>query len=292
MGKTSKKVSKKQQLNKGIIQSKKIEEAKKGLETFKESGQYEEGLLVIIDLLQQGIYDVDIIYMAAELYFMAADYDRAALWVNKTFDVCPGHLAGKLLLARICMLEDRESDAEAIIKVLLGSATAGDLTMEQQSQLKEIAEYFNLDSENNLNTVEVLDKEVLGECDQQPANSITDNNILWEGDEEAVPKGEKHIMADHLIKSPEVLQEEIFSQDVPTMKKIELCNSFAGAFFYEERNSEAKKMLESALALDAYDEMTIRNMISLLLVEEKKEQALEYASKLVRTNFELIKLLK
>ena len=255
MGKASKKVSKKQQVNKGILQSKKIEAAKKEIEIFKEQGKYEEGLLAIIDLLQQDIYDADIIYTAAELYFMAADYERAVLWVNKTFDVCPGHLAGKLLLARICMLEDRESDAEAIIKVLLGSSTAGKLTMEQQSQLKEIAEYFNIGSENNLNIVEVLDKEVFLEGEQALSSSIKANNKLEESNEVLIPKDEENIMADHPIKSPEVLQTEIFSQDVPIIKKIEMCNSFAGAFsgfFVEESRivlPESKRVL---LALKRY----------------------------------------
>ena len=47
MGKASKKVSKKQQVNKGILQSKKIEEAKKEIEIFKAIKEIEDYMKII-----------------------------------------------------------------------------------------------------------------------------------------------------------------------------------------------------------------------------------------------------
>lgn len=292
MGKASKKVSKKQQLNKELVQSKKIEEAKRKIEAFKEEGQYEDGLLAIIELLQGGLYNADILYLAAELYFMAADYERAVIWINKTLDVSSEYLAAKLLLARICMLEDREEDALAIIKVLRKSEYGGQLTLEQQLQVAEIADYFKLDDTATDHLVSPIDA---GESSLEKGSigsGLLENKTQRENGEEINLKAEENAAAVAPMKDSETLVEEIFAKDLPTIKKIELCNSFAGAFFYEERNSEAKKMLDAALSLDGYDEMTIRNMISLLLTEDRKDQALEYASKLIKTDFELIKVLK
>lgn len=280
LGKSSKKVVKKQQQMKAGEQQMKIDELKEKIAKCKEDGKYEDALEDVIALLQMHCYDIDVIFDAAELYFMAGDYQRAAVWINKTLEFDSSHLGARILLTRICMLGDRPKDGLDIMEFVLKNGKDR-ITEEQNGQIEEILEYYRYTSDLD----EIKEKHpnvarFLGLTDL--AQGEKKNEVLVEADEQI----------DALTEKVQKIKNEILTKDISLQEKITLFNSFAGSFFYEERFVETETLLKEALVLDDYNAETLRNIALLSLDQGNKEMALQYASKLKHADFGLLKKIR
>ena len=87
------------------------------------------------------VYDAGCMYEGACAYFMLGDYTRAAQWVQNTLQYAPDHAAARLLLARICILEDRVEDGLAIFEFVLAHE-ATQLTQQQREDMEDILAYY------------------------------------------------------------------------------------------------------------------------------------------------------
>ena len=87
------------------------------------------------------VYDAGCMYEGACAYFMLGDYTRAAQWVQNTLQYAPDHAAARLLLARICILEDRVEDGLAIFEFVLAHEAA-QLTQQQREDMEDILAYY------------------------------------------------------------------------------------------------------------------------------------------------------
>lgn len=291
MGKTSKKMAKKQQGNKIVDQQKKILELKKKIEEYKKVGKYEEALSIVIDVLQMKCYDTDVIFDAAELYFMAGDYERAMVWINKTMEFEPGHLGARILLTRICMLGDRADSGLGILEVVLKTGHQ-QLTSAQKNQVEEMLEYYRYTSnEDELKKMYPHVAEFLGLTPPSDVEKIVD--VVTEPIEEFIENVTESQKTDNeAVKSVEVVKNEIMMKSISLQEKITLCNSFAGAYYYENKLMDARNMLQAALLMDEYNGETLRNMVVLSLACKDKDSAIQYAAKLPQTDFALLKLIK
>lgn len=280
LGKSSKKVVKKQQQMKAGEQQMKIDELKEKIAKCKEDGKYEDALEDVIALLQMHCYDIDVIFDAAELYFMAGDYQRAAVWINKTLEFDSSHLGARILLTRICMLGDRPKDGLDIMEFVLKNGE-NRITEEQNGQIEEILEYYRYTSDLD----EIKEKHpnvasFLGLTDL--AQGEKKNEVLVEADE----------AMDALPESVQKIKVEILNKEISIREKITLFNSFAGAFYYENKLKEAEFLLTEALEIDNYDFESLRNLALLMLEKGNKEDALKYASKIKQTDFELLRIIR
>lgn len=288
LGKASRKLAKKQQENKNGEQQKKISEIKRHIGECKQQAKYEDGLLLVAELMGMKCQDVDVIFDAAELYFMAGDYQRANIWIEKTLEFSPGHIGARILLARICLLGDRVDTGLDILEVVLkiGQHT---LTAEQEADVKEMLLYYkNLKGESELNSSYPNAAKFLGllaQVDTIPVIEAAKEEISCTAvDDQMQTKGQQ----DDVKK----VKQEIKDKPISLQEKISLYNSFAGAYYYENQLDSSKEMLVAANALDEYNEETLRNLALLSAEMDDKEAALKYASKLQYTDFSLLKLIK
>lgn len=291
MGKSSRKIAKNNEKKQGAQKEVLLQAGKHKIREFQAEGEYDEALEQVIELLETENYDADIFFAAADTYFMAGDYDRAAVWVNKTLDLDPANVAARILLARICMLQERIGDALNIVEFVLRMAREALLPVEQE-QIEEILDYFRYTQDLVAlahNHPYVAD--FIGIAKAEDTADV-DAGKHYEAKESILPADEAIEISDDGQKDPAAIKEEILSKDISLQEKISLLNSFAGAYYYEHETEAAKLLLLAAKDIDCHNEETIRNLIVLALDENDQKLALQYLSLMGKMDFSLIKIMK
>jgi len=89
-----------------------LDEMKRELAAQMADEEYGEALGTVAAMIEAGLQDADAFYDAAYSYFMSGDYERATEWVDNTLRFAPQHVGARILLARICLLEERTADGK------------------------------------------------------------------------------------------------------------------------------------------------------------------------------------
>ena len=279
MGKSSKKnkQTKKQKIvfqEKQGTESKELAELKLKLASQINDMSYAEALETLAELIGKKCYEPEVLYQGAQAYFYMGDYERAASWVGNTLQYAPHHVEARLLLAKICLLEDRSEDAMELYTFVLRNY-ADSLGKDDLEQIKEGADYTWR-----------TDRQWL--ADKYPLVAK-----LWEKRTEA----EKHkreeipIVSEAEMPLAGSIIEQIIGKDVSLLEKINLFNAFAGSYLIVHDYAAAEELLAKALELDAYHQQTLINMAVLAKMQGKEEKALTFAAKLPQTDFRLLNLL-
>ena len=116
-------------------------EEQQELQQLFENEQYADYINRLAEVIQEGHYDARIIYQGAYSYFMLGDYMRAANMINDVLTLMPDHVAARILLSRICLLDDRTDDGLAIIDFVLEHYQHR-LSEEQRSDFKDLLDYY------------------------------------------------------------------------------------------------------------------------------------------------------
>ena len=132
-------------------QLEKIEELKRRVYESKEAGDYDDALLAVIELFEMDYVEVELLYETADLYYLSGDYERAAVWGEKTLSFDANHMRALLLLANVYAIEDKVKKGLATLQRIL-EVSAGDLTEETKESVDEILDYF--DSDYDVETLE------------------------------------------------------------------------------------------------------------------------------------------
>ena len=292
MGRANRKMIKNNQKKQGVQKDVVLWEAKKKIQELQGEGHFDEALEKIIELLDVKNYDGDILFAAADTYFMVGDYERASVWVNNTFDYEPGHIGARILLARICMLKEKIEEALDIMEFVLRT-TNEKLQPDETEKVDEILDYFRYtqDLEKLASSHPYTAKfmgitltETLAEVDSK-------SNKRIELAEEDVKENLKNANQE-AEKSSAAVKEEILQKDVSLQEKIVLLNSFAGAYYYENRVEDARVLLLAANSIDNHNDMTLKNLVILALDEKNQTLALEYAALMNKMDFSVIKMIK
>ena len=276
MGKFSKKHKKKQSLlrEKQVTENKEWTELKLKLASQINDMSYEDALETLAELIGKKCYEPQVLYQGAQAYFYLGDYERAASWVENTLHYDPQHVEARLLLAQICLLEDRVEDAMALYTFVLRNY--GDsLSKDDLEQIKEGADYTWR-----------TDLQWLADKYPLVAN-------LWEKqtEEEEQETAEIATSSNQDMPSAGSIVEEIMGKDASLLAKIDLFNAFAGSYLLAHDYAVAEELLAKALELDAYHQQTLINMAVLFKMQGDQEKALACAAKLPQTDFRLLKLL-
>ena len=287
MGKASKKLAKNQKKNKLVELKAKITE-------YKEAGNVKDALDIVIELFNLKCYDVEVLFDAAELYFLDGDYERAAVWADKTMEFEGSHIGARILLSRICFLKNRPKDGLAVLEFILN--TTQYLTDQQTEQIKAILDFLESPVRELfieyphiiefMNPVENLEKsELLPSLNHSEEDINRDDTLVFSVDQEA--EGIQEV-----VQSVQILKEEIAHKKVSLQEKITLYNSAAGQAYYENQLGDAEILLLAALELDEYNVESLRNMVLLAVAAHDTVGALQYAAKLPTTDFVLLKFIK
>ena len=250
------------------------EKLKQDMQSFIDAGKYEEALQALAGATEM---DDGMMYQAAYCYFMLGDYGRSAQWVQNSLNRNPSGTEARLLLARLCILQERAEDGLAIYEHVL-SAYAADLTEAQQSEMGDILSYYvKNDAEST--------REKYPHIAQFAAHDMKVT------EEQARAAGQKEITG----KKPaggadgfDAKLQEILAQPVSAAQKIRILNAFAGALFAQGDLQRTERYLSKALELDAGDAMSLRNAAILKKKQGDPDKALQLAASLPETDFLLL----
>ena len=141
MSKSSRKLNKKKEKAAKVETRRRDAGLREQMKEQMEAGEYAEALGSLAELVKDNSYDPDLMYDGAYSYFMVGDYERATKWVDMVMDLAPYHIPARILLARLCILNEREEGALAISDALLAGSRAM-LTEDQAQDLNDILEYY------------------------------------------------------------------------------------------------------------------------------------------------------
>lgn len=270
-----------------------------------ESGDYAEALTSLADLVKDNSYDPDLMYDGAYCYFMVGDYERATKWVDMVMDLAPYHIPARILLARLCIINEREEGALALADVLLAGSREM-LTEDQSQDLNDILEYYyRCEPERIRKDYPHVAEFVAGAAEEStparpavdaPAVSARRPEPAQEApaeERQAAPVQEERVE----VAAPQAADVEgelkaIAEKAVPLQAKIHLYNVFAGGYFYQKNYEAAWKFLTEALKIDQLDAETLRNMALLCHEQGDKEKAQQFAAQLPQTDFLFLSALR
>lgn len=124
-------------------------DTEKKIREYMENEAYAEVLNEAAELAKTGSMKPAIMYDVAYSYFILGDYERAATWLDTTLQKEPGHVAARILLARLCILEDRVDAGLAIFDFVLKHFLRA-LSEEEQEEIEEIVEFYGRNDEEKI----------------------------------------------------------------------------------------------------------------------------------------------
>ena len=267
-----------------------VDETKRKLVVQMANEEYGEALGTVAAMIEQGIEDPDAFYDASYAYFMSGDYERATQWVDNTLRLAPQHLGARILLARICFLEERTSDGLAIAEFVLKNYEAA-LSAEEREELSEVLDYYGTTKEEELraNYPAIARFLALDGAAEPQAQPPTFQPLAPQVQRvEAQPQ--QSAAGDGASDEAEAMRlaRDILAKDVALSEKIRLLNSFAAGFFLAGSFPASKVLLKQALRLDAHDVTTLSNMGYTLVALGERDTALELASMMKAPDFALL----
>ena len=267
------------------------DELKRELVGQMEDEEYAEALGTVAAMIEKGSRDADAFYDAAYSYFMSGDYERATQWVDNTLRLAPEHVKARILLARICLLQDRASDGLAIFEFVLKNYAAA-LSAEDREDLSEVLDYYGTTKEDEIRAgypaiakflqLDGAASAAQPEAFQPLAQQV--QRIETQPVQPTQPAGQEADDEAEVLR----LVQEILGKDVAVLEKVRLLNSFAGGFFLAGSFAAAKSLLKQALVLDAHDEMTLKNMGYTLVALGERDAALELVARMKLPDFGLL----
>ena len=269
-----------------------VDETKRKLVVQMADEEYGEALGTVAAMIEQGIEDPDAFYDASYAYFMSGDYERATQWVDNTLRLAPQHLGARILLARICFLQERTSDGLAIAEFVLKNYAAS-LSAEDKEELAEMLDCDGTTKEDEIRAGYPAIARFLQVDDAAPKAQTEAFQPLAQQVQriEAQPLQQMQPAQQSAAddeKEAVRLAQEILGKNIALLEKVHLLNSFAAGFFLAGSFAAAKHLLKQALGLDAHDEMTLKNMGYTLVALGERDAALELAARMKLPDFGLL----
>lgn len=284
MGKRSRKIKRSQQSQKNneIRQETKIMKAEITELLAKE--KYVEVIEELAKMIQAKYYDADTMYAGAFSYFMLGDYKRASDWVNNTLTYDPQNINVRILLARVCFLEDKVNDGLAVCNFVMQYYN-NKLNTEQRNDIEDLVSMYIDDDNVNKSKYPYLLALIDNVADEIDTAEETATAAPL-AKEEAV---DSKILALDIAKAK---CQEIMQQQLALTDKVKLLNSFAASFYLDKDFASAELLLAEALRIDTKNDATLRNMIMTQLALGNKEKAKGFVAEMVIPDFVLLDNIK
>ena len=141
MGKASRKLKKKQQQEENVELQAEVKEIEQKLFKQLEDEAYSDVLDTLVELTKKNSVSPQAMYAGAYAYFMLGDYDRAANWIDNTLRFAPNHVAARILLARLCILQEKADDGLAIFDLLTDKFLPG-LSEEERDEIEALSGFY------------------------------------------------------------------------------------------------------------------------------------------------------
>ena len=294
MGKASKKMKRKQDKKQQseLLRQNSIKE-EQFIQEYQE-GRYEKALESLAQLIEGQDIKPNLLYYGACCYYGLADYERAAKWVTNTLNYAPGHIDARLLLAKICIVQQHFDDAVALLDFVVGQ---GGLSAEQQVKVRRFLEDELVNETDRIR----LDFPRLAKL--LPVK--TENNVEAEKPQDVITALQNlkqrvcqlntdEDKAEKVQTSSEAEQKkaEVLAQNVSLVEKIRLLNVFASGYYMQDDYNAAQLLLKAALELDDREEATLRNLAMTMAALGEKDKAAAITAKMAHIDFVLVQAIK
>ncbi len=232
------------------------------------------------------IYSPEAFYAGAYAYFMQGDYQRAATWVNNTLTYAPGHVPARILLARLCILEDRTAEALSVLDVLL---EMGNIEERERAEIREIAGYYGRTKRDMVcrdypHIAAFLQLEKSATPGRNPVGGRIPERMA-EAPSAAIPGDGAMEMARRKV-------EEVLGMVCSAKEKVQVLCSFAGAWYFEGDFGAAEMALKAAGRIDSDDSEVFRGLALVAAESGDMDKAVQYASHIRPTDFLLLRTIK
>ena len=280
MGKRSRKIKRSQQSQKDneIRQETKIMKAEITELLTKE--KYVEVIEELAKMIQAKCYDADTMYAGAFSYFMLGDYKRASDWVNNTLTYDPQNINVRILLARLCFLEDKVNDGLAVCNFVMQYYN-NKLNTEQRNDIEDLVSMY-------------IDDDNVNKAKYPYLLALIDNvaDEIDTAEETASPSAKEE--ADSKIIALDIAKakcQEIMQQQLALTDKVKLFNSFAASFYLDKDFASAELLLAEALRIDTKNDATLRNMVMTQLRLGNIAKAKKFATEMTMADFILLDMI-
>lgn len=323
MGKTKRKMTKKQQCRENQAVRQDAVLLRRQFNTCFEQGDYADVINMLAKIVESGQQTPEDLYRGAFSYFMVGDYARAAGMVSTVLSLAPENVDARILLARLCLLEDRAEDALAIFDFLFEHVASG-FTAEQREQLEDLLAYYlenerkqicrdfpHIAAHYHLRAAEgpetgAADKVATAVAEPAPAAApeevpsapadpvrspcLVPGETLAAAPEEAAPAGAE--TSEAAVEAAAEERERVLSGSLSVAEKLRLLNAFAAGHFAAGEYAAAELLLSAAITLDTADAATLRNFAVLMKCSGDEERAVAFAAKLPQADFLLLAFLR
>jgi len=316
MGKASKKVKRQAQKKTAAQKLQQCQPQELKLAEAFATEEYAQVLELLAELIKVKDIKPDLLYKGAYSYFMLGDYERAAQWVNNTLNYDPQHVEARILLARLCFIQDRDDDGLAIYEFLAANFLDR-MTQEQKEQIKDSSEYYvRRDREKlqknypHLSELLQVKENVTATESAETATEPAASGALSalqrlkaklqavqakheETPVESTPVTEKNVAQ---VNNEQITAEkqiaEIQERACSLREKVQIFNKFAAAAYIAADYPLAESYLKAALQLDDGDTQTVRNMAMVQAAMGNGDKAQALAARLPEVDFAFLYLLK
>ena len=293
--------------------------------------KYTEAMDIMAELASKKLMDSEIMYMGAYCYMMTGDNERAVKWISNILSYEPNHVKARILLARICIMEDRTDEALQIFAMVITNLQ-NKMDEEDKQELEEMLDYYRYSEQDMLIEkypavakfvgLEVPEKqEEAVPAEEEPPvdeatarakaavaklrallNSKKQEEQATEPVQEVIPEVqpqpvEEKVECETNATSEDsvdvnTISQQIMSKPVSVKDKIKLFNTFAAGCYVSGDYQSAFDLLSGALTLDSSDPMIIKNLAYVCAAAGENEQAMEFVSKLPMVDFGILKTIK
>lgn len=319
---------KKSKLNVKSVNKNEMAELKAKMKQLVDDSEYVEAMDVMAEMASRNMMDADIMYMGAYCYMMTGDNERSVKWVNNVLRQDANNVKARILLARICVMEDHNEDALAVFEFIVKNLQ-NKLTDDDKEELEELLDYYRYSEADMLsekypylaeylglevvksteNTVEETTEEVQDDPAERAKAAVARLRALLnskkeedkkmqeecckeEQNEEVDIPEEKEEISEEAAFDVEGVSAQIMSKQISVKEKIKLFNSFAAGCYMNADYQSAFDLLSGALVLDAEDPTVLKNIAYVCAAAGEKEQAMEFASKMPMIDFGLLQTIK
>ena len=253
-----------------IIKQKKIE-----LSNAVDLKNYTKALDIISELMELGCREVDVFYQTAYVYYMMKDYNRAIKWVDNTLKYDSNNILARILLGKLCILEERYDDAMSIYEYILQNF-CNEIVNIYIVEIRQIIEpIWKDDQEWIMNNYPQISNMMKRDCEDDK------NEKLYNEKNKEIKKADI-----------ERVLQEVKNKNISLNEKIKILNKFAGGEYINGNIEYSEIFLLEAFKLDAYNDSILRNLAIVYKEKGDKEKAMLYAGKMIYTDFCLLKYLK
>ncbi len=236
---------------------------KHDMQQFMEAEDYTAAMDVMAEMAANKQMDGEIMYWGAQCYFFTGDFERAEKWVNNALNNGYNSVGVKMLLATLCMTEERNKDAFKLCDAVLTEGIEGMSKQDQEifdNFMDNISYGYDELMSEHPKINEYLQKKQADTEVNSPVNKLKE--ILKGKDmKEAEPQQAK-------------VQEEVKTEPekTPNEDKAQAALARLRQLLSKNKDSEEKQVVEEVNEVQEPAESTItREVIAPVAVQDKEE---------------------